>query len=85
MTRKQANEIAKKILPKYEAKLGVAPDKGLPVQECFDLKNQVPFENYRELYTRVRNELIDIGMPLDKCYGDWYMEKMQARRQYSVK
>ena len=49
------------------------------------MKNQVPFENYRELYTRVRNELIDIGMPLDKCYGDWYMEKMQARRQYSVK
>ncbi len=83
MTRKQANEIANKILPKYEEKLG-SPDKGLPVQECFDLKNQVPMEHYRVLYNEVRDELIDLGMPLDQCFGDFYMEKMDARRKYSV-
>jgi len=83
MTLKDANEVAKKILPKYEKKLGF-PDKGLPVTECFDLDNQVPLENYRELYTRVRNELIDIGLPLNKVYGEWYADRMAVRKNYSI-
>ncbi|MBQ0058973.1 MAG: monomethylamine:corrinoid methyltransferase [Lachnospiraceae bacterium] len=83
MTLKDANEIAKKILPKYEEKLG-SPDKGLSVNDCFDLKNQVPKENYRELYTRVRNELIDLGMPLNNIYGEWYEELLKERKTYSL-
>jgi methylamine--corrinoid protein Co-methyltransferase len=72
MTRKQANEIAKKVLPKYEDKLS-APDKGLSIYDCYDLKTQRPLPNYSELYNRVRNELIDLGMPLDKVFGDTFM------------
>lgn len=80
MTRKQANEIAKKILPKYEDKLGM-PDKGLPLQECFDLKSMAPKANYAELFGRVRKELMDLGMPLDKAYGGWYQDKMSGLRK----
>ncbi len=78
MTRKEANEIAKKILPKYEEKL-VAPDKGQPVDACFDLMGQKPLPHYAELYSKVRNELKDLGMPLDKVYGSWYEEKIASR------
>ena len=79
MTRKEANEIAKKILPKYEDKLGT-PDKGLPLQECFDLQAMAPKANYAELFSRVRKELMDLGMPLDKVYGSWYQDKMAQRK-----
>jgi methylamine--corrinoid protein Co-methyltransferase len=72
MTRKQANEIARVILPKYEKDLP-SSDKGLSIYECYDLKKQHPLPNYIELYNRVRNELIDLGMPLDKAFGDTYM------------
>lgn len=82
MSLEQANDIAKKILPKYEEKLG-APEKGLPVNECFDLVNLRPKENYRELYTRVRNELIDLGMPLNNIYGECYEEILAKRHTYS--
>jgi methylamine--corrinoid protein Co-methyltransferase len=72
MTRRDANELAKKLLPKYEEKL-LAPDKGQSLTECFDLQKQQPKPHYVELFNRVRNELIDLGMPLDKAFGDWYM------------
>ncbi len=72
MTRKQANEIVKIVLPKYEEKL-LSPDKGLPVNECFDLQGIRPLDNYIEVFNKARNELIDIGMPLDKAYGESYM------------
>lgn len=76
MSRKQANEIAKKILPKYEDKLA-APEKGQPVNECFDLAAQCPRPHYAALYQKVRQELMDIGMPLDNVYGDWYRERVK--------
>lgn len=72
MTRKRANEIAKIVLPKYEDKLP-APDKGLSIYDCYDLKTQHPFPNYTALYNKVRNELIDLGMPLDKVFGETFM------------
>ena len=72
MTRKDANELAKKILPKYEAKLG-HPDKGQSLTECFDLQKLQAKPHYVELFNRVRNELIDMGMPLDKAFGETYM------------
>ncbi|MEL7610573.1 MAG: monomethylamine:corrinoid methyltransferase [Bacillota bacterium] len=83
MTRKDANEIAKKILPKYEEKLG-APDKGLSLDECFDLAKQQPKDNYIELFNRVRNELIDLGMPLDKAFGETYMGMVSNERRTIV-
>jgi methylamine--corrinoid protein Co-methyltransferase len=83
MTRKQANEIAKKILPKYEDKLP-SPDKGLSLTECFDLQRQQPLPVYIELFNRVRNELIDLGMPLDKVFGETYMGKVSDYRRSIV-
>lgn len=67
MTRKQANEIAKQLLPKYEDKL-TSPPKGSSVYECFDLQTLEPKQEYYELYLRVRNELIELGIPLNKVY-----------------
>ena len=63
MTRKQANEIAKRIIPKYEAQLA-APPKGKSVRECFNLDTMEPSPEYAAIYDRVKNELIDLGMPL---------------------
>ncbi|MDR2492680.1 MAG: monomethylamine:corrinoid methyltransferase [Coriobacteriales bacterium] len=71
MTRVQANEIAKALLPRYEGDLP-ASDKGFSVYECYDLKTQRPLPQYQELYSRVRNELIDLGMPLNNVYGDTF-------------
>lgn len=67
MTRKTANEIAKIIIPKYEEQLK-NPPKGKSLHECFDLKAMKPSPEYEEIYQRVRNELIELGMPLDKVY-----------------
>jgi methylamine--corrinoid protein Co-methyltransferase len=72
MSRKDANELAKKILPKYEEKI-LSPEKGQSLTECFDLQKQEAKPHYVELFNRVRNELIDLGMPLDKAFGLWYM------------
>ena len=41
-------------------------------------------DNYIELFNRVRNELIDLGMPLDKAFGDCYMGKVSGRRRTIV-
>lgn len=71
MTRRQANEIVKKVLPKYEEQL-LAPPKGKSVQECFDLKKMEPSPEYKAIYNKVKNELMDLGMPLNKVYGEWY-------------
>jgi len=69
MTRKDANEITKKVLPKYEDRL-VNPPKGKSVLECFDLKEMRPLPEYEKLYLDIRQELIELGMPLDKVYYD---------------
>ena len=69
MTRKQANEIAKQVLPKYEEQLK-NPPKGKSILECFDLKEMKPSPEYQKLYLDVRRELMDLGMPLDKVYNN---------------
>jgi hypothetical protein len=42
-------------------------------------------EQYRKLYNEVREELMDLGMPLDNCFGGWYAEKMGKRRSFVEK
>ncbi|ATW24858.1 monomethylamine:corrinoid methyltransferase [Candidatus Formimonas warabiya] len=69
MTRKDANEVAKKVLPKYEERL-TNPPKGKSVLDCFDLKEMRPLPEYERLYLDIRKELIDLGMPLDKVYNE---------------
>ena len=64
MTRKQANEIAKVLIPKYEDKL-MDPPKGKGVRECCDLKTFKPSQEWLDIYLKVKKELIELGVPLD--------------------
>lgn len=63
MSRAQANEIANKILPKYEDKLNTPP-KGKSFTECFDIKTLEPTKEWLDIYLRIKKELIGLGMPL---------------------
>ena len=63
MSRKQANEIANCLLPKYESQILTVP-KGQSLTECWDLEKQQPSPEWGAIYQRVKRELIDLGMPL---------------------
>jgi methylamine---corrinoid protein Co-methyltransferase len=65
MTRKQANEIAKTLLPRYEDKLTNAPI-GQTIHQCYDVKTMTPHDDYVELIQKVKQELIGLGVPLTK-------------------
>jgi len=62
MSRVQANELAKILIPRYETELA-APPKGKSVQECFDLVTMKPSLEWQAMYDRVKRELSDLGMP----------------------
>ena len=62
MSRVDANEIIKVLLPKYEDKLPRA-DKGKSFTECMDLKTLKPINGWQEKYDRVWKELEDLGLP----------------------
>jgi methylamine--corrinoid protein Co-methyltransferase len=62
--RTDANEIAKKIIPKYESDLK-NPMKGKSILECFDMKTLKPTEEWSNIYKKVRKELTDLGLPLE--------------------
>lgn len=63
------NQIAKQLIPKYEDGLG-NPPIGKPIYECFDLKRLEPTEEYAELYQRMKEELMGLGMPLNRVYNE---------------
>ena len=63
MKRTDANELIKKILPKYETTLKNPPvDKKF--QDCYDVKKLVPTKAWMDMYQEVRRDLMDIGVPL---------------------
>lgn len=63
MKRADANEIIKKILPKYESTLKSPPvDKTF--QDCYDVKKLVPKKEWMDMYQEVRKDLINIGVLL---------------------
>ena len=64
MTRKQVNEIAKVLIPKYEDML-MNPPKGKGTRECYDLKTFKPTQEWLDIYLKVKKELIDLGVPLE--------------------
>jgi len=64
MTRAQANEIAKVLIPKYEGYLA-NPPKGKSVRECYDLKKSKPTQEWLDIYLKVKRELIELGIPLN--------------------
>lgn len=63
MTRKEVNRIINVLLPKYEENLH-DPPKGRSVRECYDLKALRPAREWLDIYHKVKNELIDLGVPL---------------------
>lgn len=73
MSRKQANEIAKQVLPMYETQLS-APPKGESIYDCYDLQKQQAKPHYAKLFNDTRNKLIDLGMPLDRVFGEVYVD-----------
>jgi methylamine--corrinoid protein Co-methyltransferase len=58
----EANEIANRLLDKYEDKLADAPP-GKKYQQCYDLKTQKPTDEYIGLYDKILEELTHMGIP----------------------
>jgi methylamine--corrinoid protein Co-methyltransferase len=63
MSREKANDIANKLLPLYEAQLG-QPPKGKSFAECYDVKTLQPSDEWRRIYDKVKDQVIQAGMPL---------------------
>lgn len=65
MKREDANEIVKKIIPKYEDKLK-RPPKGNSFPECYDPVRLIPSEEWKNKYLKVKKEFEDLGVPFDR-------------------
>ncbi|UCG06695.1 MAG: monomethylamine:corrinoid methyltransferase, partial [Desulfobacterales bacterium] len=61
MQAHQANELANRLLEKYEDDIANAP-QGKKYQECYNLKTQKPSEEYIQLYDEVVEEMIQMGL-----------------------
>ena len=64
MSRSQINKIAKILVPKYENRL-MDPPKGKGVRDCCDWKTFRPKPEWRDIYLKVKKELMDLGVPLE--------------------
>ena len=65
MKRKDANEIVKALIQKYEEKLPPSgtPPIGKTFSECTDLKTLKPTKEWQAIYHKVKNELVELGLP----------------------
>ena len=61
MKREDINEIAKALIPRYEAKLR-NPPIGKSFLDCYDLKANKPSKEWQEIYDKVWKELEDFGV-----------------------
>jgi methylamine--corrinoid protein Co-methyltransferase len=61
MSRTEADEIIKKLLPKYEDKLA-DPPLGMKFQQAYDWDSIEPCQEYVELYGRIKEELKTYGL-----------------------
>jgi methylamine--corrinoid protein Co-methyltransferase len=61
LKRTDANEIVKTLVKKYVHKIPNAPP-GQRYQDCFDMRTGKPSRECVETYTRVKNELEDLGL-----------------------
>lgn len=61
LKREDANTMAKKLIAKYKARLTDAP-QGKRFQECYQLPDVVPTEEWLEIYNSVKRELSDLGL-----------------------
>jgi methylamine--corrinoid protein Co-methyltransferase len=61
MSRKEANALVKKILPKYEDKISEAPI-GKTISECYDMERVEPTPEYLDLYEKVKKDISSLGL-----------------------
>ena len=62
LKRSEANELVRKIVPKYEKQVPDAP-LGKTFGECYDVRKLAPSKEYASLYANVKQELRDLGIP----------------------
>jgi methylamine--corrinoid protein Co-methyltransferase len=65
MTRAEVNEIVKQIIPLYVDDLDKKPI-GKPFEEVYDIDNVEPIPEWQGMYDEVRDELIGLGLPMDR-------------------
>ena len=61
MTRAQANEIANKILAKYEKHAADAPI-GAEYQDCYHVPTALPTQEHLDMYRKVKDDLAKMGI-----------------------
>jgi hypothetical protein len=64
LDRGKANEIALRLLEKYELQIEVAPS-GSRYQDCYDVATGKPRQEYVRLYEEVKDELAGMGVPFE--------------------
>ncbi len=66
LTRKEANPVVLKLLGKYESELK-SPPGGVTYQDCYDMvTGELTNAEYAKNADRVRKELQDMGLPVEK-------------------
>lgn len=65
MTRAEANEIVKQLIPLYVGDLEKKPI-GKPFEEVYNIDKVEPTAEWQGMYDEVREELIKLGLPLDR-------------------
>ena len=61
LKREQVNEIALKLLAKYEDQADDAPI-GSQYHECYDAAKAVPTQEHLDMYRRIKDEIADLGI-----------------------
>jgi methylamine--corrinoid protein Co-methyltransferase len=63
LKRSEANEVVRKLLPKYESKLA-NPPLGKSLHECWDAEKRRPTKEYRALISRFKATMGSLGIEL---------------------
>jgi methylamine--corrinoid protein Co-methyltransferase len=65
MSRAEANELVKQIIPLYIGELDKKPI-GKPFEQVYDIEKIEPKPEWQGMYDEVRDELITLGLPLNR-------------------
>jgi methylamine--corrinoid protein Co-methyltransferase len=64
MALEDANEVVKALLPRYGDN-SRNPEVGIPFQKAYNLETLEPTPEWQAMYHKVKEECIDLGIPLD--------------------
>ena len=67
VSREEANQLVKKIVPLYESDLEKKPI-GKPFEEVYNLETIEPTPEWQSIYDQAREDLIGLNLPLDQFY-----------------